>query len=124
MTGEADELAALREAFPDYRFRRRTSRGVLYYQARARSDTDALLAAARSSAVLADMLAAAAGRPVKLRAAAIAAAYRDRQLTLKRIAIGPVRLDRLPTGKARRLSGMDLTALTQAVQHVGGGRGL
>jgi lambda repressor-like predicted transcriptional regulator len=32
------------------------------------------------------MLAAAAGRPVRLRAAAVAAAYRDRQLTLKQCA--------------------------------------
>ena len=36
--------------------------------------------------MLADMLAAAAGRPVRLRAAAVAAAYRDRQLTLKQCA--------------------------------------
>jgi lambda repressor-like predicted transcriptional regulator len=86
VTGEADELAALREAFPGYRFRRRTARGVLYYQARARSDAEASLAAARSPAVLADMLAVAAGRPVRLRPAAVAAAYRDRQLTLKQCA--------------------------------------
>ncbi|MGH3419146.1 MAG: hypothetical protein ACRDOD_06055, partial [Streptosporangiaceae bacterium] len=66
MTGEADELAALREAFPRYRFRRRTARGVLCYQARARSYEAAPLAAARSRALLADMLAAGAGRPVRL----------------------------------------------------------
>jgi 23S rRNA pseudouridine2605 synthase len=36
-------------------------------------------------------------------------------LSLKREAIGPVRLDRLPKGKARRLSGMELQALKQAV---------
>ena len=39
-----------------------------------------------SPAVLADMLAAAAGRPVRLRASAVVAAYRDRQLTLKQCA--------------------------------------
>ena len=37
--------------------------------------------------MLADMLAAAAGRPVRLRASAVAAAYRDRQLTLKQCAV-------------------------------------
>jgi 23S rRNA pseudouridine2605 synthase len=36
-------------------------------------------------------------------------------LTLKREAIGPVRLDRLPKGKARRLSGPELQALRQTV---------
>ena len=36
-------------------------------------------------------------------------------LTLKREAIGPVRLDRLSKGKARRLSGTELEALKQAV---------
>jgi 23S rRNA pseudouridine2605 synthase len=35
-------------------------------------------------------------------------------LTLKREAIGPVRLDRLPKGKARRLSGAELQALKLA----------
>ena len=112
------ELAALRDAFPGYRFRRRFVRGVLCYLAEARpgearpsearpsearptearpsearpseastvAACDAPLAAARSPAVLADMLAAAAGRPVHLRAAAVAVAYRDRQLTLKQCA--------------------------------------
>jgi len=87
------ELAALRDAFPGYRFRRRFVRGVPCYLAEARSTDarttaacDAPLAAARSPAVLADMLAAAAGRPVRLRAAAVAVAYRDRQLTLKQCA--------------------------------------
>src|SRR5436190_13483753 len=37
-------------------------------------------------------------------------------LTLKREAIGPVQLDRLPKGKARRLSGTELEALRQSVQ--------
>jgi 23S rRNA pseudouridine2605 synthase len=37
-------------------------------------------------------------------------------LTLKRIAIGPVLLDRLPKGKARRLSLPELNALKQSVQ--------
>jgi Uncharacterised protein family (UPF0175) len=87
------ELAALRAAFPGYRFRRRFVRGVPCYLAEARSTDartaaacDAPLAAARSPAVLADMLAAAAGRPVRLRASAVVAAYRDRQLTLKQCA--------------------------------------
>jgi hypothetical protein len=88
-----NDLAALREAFPGYRFRRRFVRGVPCYLAEARpaeartaAACDAPLAAARSPAVLADMLAAAAGRPVRLRAAAVATAYRDRQLTLKQCA--------------------------------------
>jgi 23S rRNA pseudouridine2605 synthase len=37
-------------------------------------------------------------------------------LTLKREAIGPVQLDRLPKGKARRLSGTELEALKQSVR--------
>lgn len=37
-------------------------------------------------------------------------------LTLKREAIGPVQLDRLPKGKARRLSGTELEALRQTVK--------
>jgi hypothetical protein len=87
------ELAALRDAFPGYRFRRRFVRGVPCYLAEARctdarsaAACDAPLAAARDPAVLADMLGAAAGRPVRLRAAAVAAAYRDRHLTLKQCA--------------------------------------
>jgi 23S rRNA pseudouridine2605 synthase len=36
-------------------------------------------------------------------------------LTLKREAIGPVQLDRLPKGKARRLSGTELEELRQSV---------
>ena len=47
---------------------------------------DAPLAAARSPAVLADMLAAAMGRPVRLRPAAVAAAYRDRLMTVQQCA--------------------------------------
>jgi hypothetical protein len=97
------ELTALRDAFPGYRFRRRFVRGVPCYLAEARSTeprpaaarlagprdavaSDAPLAAARDPAVLADMLAVAAGRPVRLRSAAVAAAYRDRQLTVKQCA--------------------------------------
>ena len=87
------ELAALRDAFPGYRFRRRFVRGVPCYLAEARlteargaAACDAPLAAARSPAVLTDMLAAAAGRPVRLRASAVATAYRDRHLTLKQCA--------------------------------------
>ena len=90
MTGEPGELAAqlavLRDAFPGYRFGRRDFRGVPYYLAEARSDADAPLAAARSPEILADMLAAAAGRPVRLRPAAVAAAYRDRLMTVKQCA--------------------------------------
>jgi hypothetical protein len=90
VTDEAEELAALRQAFPGYRFRRRTVRGVLCYQAEAGSDAGseagAPLAAARSPGVLADMLAAAAGRPVPLRAEAVAAAYRDRRMTVQQCA--------------------------------------
>ena len=94
------ELAALRDAFPGYRFRRRFVRGVPCYLAEARPTEARPAEPARQSrrgvrraagrrpdpAVLADMLAAAAGRPVRLRAAAVAAAYRDRQLTLKQCA--------------------------------------
>src|SRR5438874_9309557 len=37
-------------------------------------------------------------------------------LTLRRIAIGPVKLDRLPRGKSRRLAGWELSALRQAAE--------
>jgi 23S rRNA pseudouridine2605 synthase len=37
-------------------------------------------------------------------------------LTLKREAIGPIQLDRLPKGKARRLSGTELDELRQSVE--------
>ena len=74
MTGEPGELAAqlavLRDTFPGYRFRRRDLRGAPCYVAEARCSADAPLAAARSPEILADMLAAAAGRPVQLRSAA------------------------------------------------------
>jgi lambda repressor-like predicted transcriptional regulator len=97
---EADELAALRQAFPGYRFRRRHFRGVPCYLAEARRPRDAPpgvssggapaaevpLVAARSLAVLADMLAVAAGRPVRLRPAAVAAAYRDRRMSMQQCA--------------------------------------
>ena len=92
MTGAPDELAALREAFPGYRFRQREFRGVPCYLAEARGAggargaAEAPLAAARSPAVLADMLAAAMGRPVRLRPAAVAAAYRDRLMTVQQCA--------------------------------------
>lgn len=90
MTDEEGELAALRGAFPGYRFRRRDIRGVPCYLAEARSaevaSVGAPLAAARSPAVLADMLAAAAGRPVRLRSAAVAEAYRNRRLTVQQCA--------------------------------------
>ncbi len=85
MTDEPGELAALRDAFPGYRFRRRDFRGAPAYVAEARR-AGAPLAAARSPEILADMLAAAAGRPVRLRPAAVAAAYRDRLMTVKQCA--------------------------------------
>src|SRR5262249_29036666 len=108
-----NDLAALRDAYPGYRFRRRFVRGVPCYLAEARGTdprtTEARTTAARTSAArtfeapaavasdgplagagsrawLADRPAAAAGRPVRLRSAAVAAAYRDRQLTLKQCA--------------------------------------
>ena len=86
MSGEPDELAALRLAFPGYRFRRKDIRGTTCYLAEARCDADAPLAAARSPAILADMLAAAVGRPVRLRPEAVAAAYRDRLMTVQQCA--------------------------------------
>jgi hypothetical protein len=86
VTDEPGELAALRDAFPGYRFRRRDFRGVPTYVAEARRAADAPLAAARSAEILADMLAAAAGRPVRLRPAAVAAAYRDRLMTVQQCA--------------------------------------
>ena len=86
VTGAPGELAALREAFPGYRFRQRDFRGMPCYVAEAGGAADAPLAAARSPAVLADMLAAAAGRPVRLRPAAVAAAYRDRLMTVQQCA--------------------------------------
>ncbi len=86
MTGEPGELAALRDAFPGYRFRRRDFRGVPGYLAEARWPADAPLAAARNPEILADMLAAAAGRPVRLRPAAVATAYRDRLMTVQQCA--------------------------------------
>jgi hypothetical protein len=86
VTGEPDELATLRQAFPGYRFRRRNVRGMPCYQAEARSEADAPLAAARSPVVLADMLAVAVGRPVPLRAEAVATAYRDQMMTVQQCA--------------------------------------
>jgi len=90
VTGEpgelAAQLAALRDAFPGYRFRQRNIQSAACYLAEARRDADGPLAAARSPEILADMLAAAAGRPVRLRPAAVAAAYRDRLMTVKQCA--------------------------------------
>ena len=102
VTDEPGELAALRKAFPGYRFRRREVGGVPCYVAEARRPADArgadargadargaagaALAAARSPGILADMLAAAAGRPVRLRSEAVAAAYRDRLMTVQQCA--------------------------------------
>jgi hypothetical protein len=79
-------MASLREAFPGYRFRQRNIRGAPCYVAEGRDGSDAPLAAARSLAALADMLAAALGRPVRLRPQAVAAAYRDREMTVKQCA--------------------------------------
>ena len=96
---DACELAALRQEFPGYRFRRRNFRGVPCYLAEACGPrqaspvpgaalaAEAPLVAARNPAVLADMLAAAAGRPVPLRPAAVAAAYRDQQMTMQQCAV-------------------------------------
>jgi len=78
----AAQLAVLRDAFPGYRFRRRDLRGAPAFVAEARRAADAPLAAARTPAILADMLAAAAGRPVRLRPAA----YRDQSMTVKQCA--------------------------------------
>jgi len=110
---DPDELAALRAAYPAYRIGRRVIRGTPCFYAEARPvngplnappngppnapaprpdgapvppDADALLAAAASPAVLAAMLAAALGRPVLLRPEAVAAAYRDRRLTVQQCA--------------------------------------
>jgi lambda repressor-like predicted transcriptional regulator len=83
---EPDELTWLREAFPGYRFRRRSVRGVPCYVAEGGRDAEAPQAAARSPAVLAGMLAAAVGRPVPLRAEAVAAAYRDQRMTVAQCA--------------------------------------
>jgi lambda repressor-like predicted transcriptional regulator len=83
---EADELARLRKAFPGYRFRRRNLRGAPCYVAEGGRDAEAPLAAARSAAVLADMLAAALGRAVPVRGEAVAAAYRDRGMTVMQCA--------------------------------------
>src|SRR5205814_9281929 len=83
---------ALRQAFPGYRFRRGCFRGIRCYLAETKNPrnapltADAPLVAARSPAVLADMLAVAAGRPVPLRPAAVAAAYRDGRLTMQQCA--------------------------------------
>ncbi len=92
MTGEPDDLAALRDAYPGYRFRRKEIRGVPCYLAEARGATEASaaaaapLAAAQSPAVLAAMLAAAVGRPLRLRPEAVAAAYCDQLMTVTQCA--------------------------------------
>jgi len=96
VSDENDELAVLRQAFPGYRFRRRNFRGVPCYLAEVRGPrpappgaalaAEAPLVAARSPAVLADMLAVAAGRSVPLRPAAVAVAYRDGRLTMQQCA--------------------------------------
>jgi len=86
VTDESDELGTLRLAFPGYRFRRRDFRGAPCYLAEARDAAAVPLAAAQSPEILADMLAAATGRPVRLRPAAVAAAYRDQLMTVKQCA--------------------------------------
>jgi hypothetical protein len=86
VNGEPDELASLRDKFPGYRFRRRKIRGALCYVAEGGNDAPAKLAAASNPAILADMLSVALGRPVRLRAAAVVAAYRDQGMTLKQCA--------------------------------------
>lgn len=84
--GAPDELAALRDEFPGYRFRRQQLRGAACYLAEARGDAEAPRAAARSPAILAAMLAAAVGRPLRLRPQAVAAAYCDRLMTVRQCA--------------------------------------
>ena len=84
--GAPDELATLREEFPGYRFRRQQIRGAACYLAEARGDADAPRAAARNPAILAAMLAAAAGLPLRLRPHAVAGAYCDRFLTVRQCA--------------------------------------
>jgi hypothetical protein len=102
VSGEPDELAALREAFPGYRFRQKVIRGSPCYLAEAKGKAKgkvkdeakddaaggaaAPLAAARSPAILAAMLAAAVGRPLRLRPEAVAAAYRDQLMTVRQCA--------------------------------------
>jgi helix-turn-helix, Psq domain len=94
VSGEPDELTALREAFPGYRFRRKEIRGSPSYLAEAKGGVKgetagaaaAPLAAARSPAILAAMLAAAVGRPLRLRPEAVAAAYRDQLMTVRQCA--------------------------------------
>ena len=96
MTGAPDELAGLREAYPGYRFRRKVIRGIPCYLAEAKTEasaaagappaTEAPLAAARNPAVLAAMLAAAVGRPLRLRPEAVAAAYRHQLMTVTQCA--------------------------------------
>lgn len=86
MSDELDELAALRGGFPGYRFKRGQIRGTACYVAESRADADVLRAAARSPAILAAMLAAAAGRPLRLRPQAVAAAYRDQLMTIRQCA--------------------------------------
>ncbi|MFY9928580.1 MAG: UPF0175 family protein [Streptosporangiaceae bacterium] len=81
----------MRQAYPAYRIGRRVIRGVPCYVAEARPARGpalpvALLAAATSPSVLSGMLAAALGRPVRLRPEAVAAAYRDRRLTVQQCA--------------------------------------
>jgi hypothetical protein len=99
-SGVLDDLAVLRRAYPAYRIGRRVVGGTLCYVAEARpapatapparqasaAPPAALLAAATSPAALSGMLAAAAGRPVRLRPEAVAAAYRDRGLTVPQCA--------------------------------------
>ena len=88
VTDEPGELAALRNAFPGYRFRRRDIRGVPCYLAEAgRAEARRAGVSAAEAAIAADApLAAAAGRPVRLRSAAVAEAYRDRRLTVTQCA--------------------------------------
>jgi predicted DNA-binding protein (UPF0251 family) len=88
----------LRDAFPGYRFRRKEIRGAACYLAEAKASAEddadsragsapaAPLAAAQSPEILMVMLAAAAGRPVRLRPEAVAAAYSDQFMTVRQCA--------------------------------------
>jgi hypothetical protein len=77
------ELAALRAAFPGYRFRRRNFRGVPCYLAEARSGAPASDAPSAAAFPASDAPSAAA---FPASDAPLAAAYRDRQLTVRQCA--------------------------------------
>jgi hypothetical protein len=128
----ADELIALRQAFPGYRIGRRVIRGVPCYVAEARPAANAApapaqMAAAASAPVLSGMLAAAMGRPVPLRPAAVVAAYQDRRLTVPQCAqlfgVSRTTITKFLTGQGITLrragDGVDETAVVAAYRDQG-----